>query len=52
MDQYGIIALLKATVAATPEETKDVEDGIADFLRRSGTNAKNYKPRKMQLVFE
>jgi hypothetical protein len=48
MDRHGVLALLKAVAASTPEEIKEVEEAaVIDFLRRVGTNVKLYEKRTM-----
>jgi hypothetical protein len=43
--QCVLKALLKLAAASTPEEIKEVEEGVTDFLRRVRTNAKIYKKK-------
>jgi hypothetical protein len=40
MDWHGILALLRAVAATTPAEIREVEEGVTDFLRRVGANAR------------
>jgi hypothetical protein len=40
MDRHGILALLRAVAATTPVEIREVEEGVTDFLRKVGTNAR------------
>jgi hypothetical protein len=32
MDRHGVLAILKAVAASTPEEIKEVEEVVTDFL--------------------
>jgi hypothetical protein len=40
MDWHGILVLLRAVATTTPAEIREVDEGVTDFLRREGTNAR------------
>jgi hypothetical protein len=46
MDRHGILALLRAVAATAPAEIREVEEGVTDFLRRVGTNARLHENKK------
>jgi hypothetical protein len=51
MDWHGILVLLRAVAATIPAEIREVEEGVTDFLKRVGTNARLHENKtKKQLI--